>query len=226
MSSIVFEPKAAPDVRHPFTGTSRWIAAALVTVGALLQVVEFLFETPLDDNTARVAYWADHMSQIAASQAAGLLAIPFLIGGFGVMVALSRESSRRLAWTAAAFLTCAMVGLAAIHGLEMSAAALVRGGNPAAAVSVRNGDNVGAPGIVLFILFLGGAALGTLTIAAALWRSPLAPRIVPVLVLAFAVLDFAVGSPVVSHVVALVNGLILAWAVVTGYSRKPRAEKS
>jgi hypothetical protein len=46
MSSIVFEPKAAPDVRHPFTGTSRWIAAALVTVGALLQVVEFLFENP------------------------------------------------------------------------------------------------------------------------------------------------------------------------------------
>jgi hypothetical protein len=226
MSSIVFEPRSAVEVRHPFTGTSRWIAAALVTVGALLQVVEFLLETPLDDNAARVAYWADHTSQIAASQAAGLLAIPFLIGGFGVMVALSRDSSRRLAWTAAAFLTCAMVGLAAIHGLEMSAAGLVRGGNPAAAVSVLNGDNIGAPGIVLFILFLGGAALGTLTIAGALWRSPLAPRIVPVLILAFAVLDFAVGQPVVSHVVALVNGFILAWAVVTGYSRKPRATEA
>jgi hypothetical protein len=227
MSSADLDPQAsAASVHRPFSGPSRWVAAVLVTTGALLQVVEFLLESPLDDNTARVAYWAEHASRIAASQAAGLLAIPFLIGGFGVMVALSRERSPRLAWTAAAFLTCAMVGLAAIHGLEMAAAGLVRGGNPAAAVSVLNGDTIGAPGIVLFILFLGGAALGTLTIAAALWRSPLVPRAVPVLILLFAVLDFAVGLPVESHLVALVNGFILAWAVVTGYSRQPRAAKS
>jgi hypothetical protein len=227
MSSAAFEPQgSAASVRRPFTGASRWLAAILVVTGALLQVVEFLLENPLDDNAARVAYWAEHASRIAASQAAGLLAIPFLIGGFGVMVALSRERSPRLAWTAAAFLTCAMVGLAAVHGLEMAAAGLVRSGDKAAAVAVLDGNDLASPGIVLFILFLGGAALGTLTIAAALWLSPLVPRAVPVLILLFAVLDFAVGLPVESHLVALVNGVILAVAVVTGYSRKPRAAKS
>ncbi len=48
-------------------------------------------------------------------------------------------------------------------------------------------------------MFLGGAVLGTVTLAAAAWRSPLVPRIVPVFMLAFAVLDFAAGLGVVSH---------------------------
>jgi hypothetical protein len=112
-----------------------------------------------------------------------------------------------------------MVGLAAVHGAEMIAYGLVRTGNTAAAISALDSADMGLPGPVLLILFMGGAVLGTLTLAAAQWRSPFVPRVVPLFVLAFAILDFAVGWGVVSHSVALVGNAILAWAVVTGYSR-------
>jgi hypothetical protein len=39
-----------------FTGRSRWLAATVLVIGPLLQLVDFLLENPLDDNAARVAY--------------------------------------------------------------------------------------------------------------------------------------------------------------------------
>ncbi|HEY7273433.1 MAG TPA: hypothetical protein VH502_11925 [Actinoplanes sp.] len=218
MSTVIVEHRTRPTT-HPFPGGTRWAAAALLVTGALLQVIEFLLERPAGGNAARVAYWSDHLTRIGISEAVGLLAVPFLIGGFAVSVALTRGRSPRLAWAAACFLTCAMVGLAAVHGAEMIAYGLVRTGNTAAAVSALDGADMGLPGPVLLILFMGGAVLGTLTLAAAQWRSPFVPRVVPLFVLAFAILDFAVGWGVVSHSVALVGNVILAWAVVTGYSR-------
>lgn len=219
MSTVIVEHRARPTTSHPFTGRARWAAAALLVTGAALQVIEFLLERSPNGNAARVAYWADHLTRIGLSESAGLLAVPFLIGGFAVSIALTRRRSPRLAWTAACALTCAMVGLAAVHGLEMTAYGLVRTGNTAAAIAALDSPDLGLPGPVLMTLFLGGAVLGTLTLAAAQWRSPLVPRVVPVFVVAFAVLDFAVGWGVVSHSVALLGNAILAWAVMTGYSR-------
>jgi len=219
MSTVIVEHRIRPATAHPITGRARWAAAALLVTGALLQVIEFLLERPAGTNAARVAYWSDHLTRIGLSESVGLLAVPFLIGGFAVSVALTRGRSPRLAWAAACFLTCAMVGLAAVHGVEMVAYGLVRTGNTAAAISALDSPDLGLPGPVLMILFLGGAVLGTLTLAIAQWRSPFVPRVVPLFVLAFAILDFAVGWGVVSHSVALVGNAILAWAVVTGYSR-------
>ena len=67
--------------------------------------------------------------------------------------------------------------------------------------------------------FLAGAAIGVLCLVVASWRSPLVPRAVPVLLLAFAVLDFGLGFGLVSHLVNVAAGALVAWAVVTGYSR-------
>jgi hypothetical protein len=146
--------------------------------------------------------------------------VTFLIGGFSVLVALTRARSSRLAWAAAACLACAMVGLAAVHGYELAGYSLTRAGNLAAAQAVLTGDHLGLPGAVFLVLFLGGATLGTLALAAAVWRSPLVPRIVTPCLLAFAVLDFALGQGVVSHLVNLIGFSIVAVAVVTGYSRR------
>ena len=55
----------------------------------------------------------------------------------------------------------------------------------------------------------------------AAWRSPYVPCIRVVFLLAFAVLDFALGQGVASHLVNLVGFAIVAGAVVTGYTRKP-----
>jgi hypothetical protein len=203
-----------------FTGGSRWIAASILVSGALLQVIEFLLVNPPDDNAARVAYWAAHPTQTGVSMASGLLAVPFLLGGAAVMVALTRGRSPRLAWTAGAFMTLAMVGLAAIHGYELAAYGLVRSGAEAAATAILNSDNVGLPGVVLLVMFLGGAVLGTLTLAAAMWRSPYVPHIAVVFTLAFVVLDFAFGQGVLSHLANLAGFTIVAVAVVTGYSRE------
>jgi hypothetical protein len=98
----------------------------LLVVGAVFQVVEFVLEIPLTENTAGVAFWEQHLTRAGLSQAVGLLAVPFLLGGVAVMVAVARAWSARLAWTAGCLLVCAMVGLAAIHGVELTAYGLVR----------------------------------------------------------------------------------------------------
>jgi hypothetical protein len=219
MSTIIVEKRSAGILRSPFSGRARWVAAALLVTGALLQVVEFLLENPLNDVAARVDYWGQHLTRIGFSESVGLLAVPFLLGAVAVEVALARVASRRLAWVAGSFMVCALTGLAAVHGVEMTAYGLVRAGNPSAAVTALEGSDLGLPGVVLLVLFLGGAALGVLTMSVALWRSPLVPRLAPVFLLAFIVLDLA-GWPVVSHVVALAGSAILAWAVITGYTRK------
>src|SRR5439155_5228449 len=168
-----------------------------------------------------VAYWAADRGRIGLAESSGLVAVPFLIGSFGVVVALTRTSSPRPAWSGAVLLTMAMAGLAAVHGLEMAAYGLTRSGNLAAAKSVLDDDHLGPPGVVLIVMFFGGAALGTLALAAAIWRSPLVPRVATVVVLGFAVVDFALCQGVVSHTVNVGGLSLVAVAVVVGYSRKP-----
>jgi hypothetical protein len=182
----------------------------------------------VDDLAARAASWTENQAIVGVAIAVGFLAIPFLIGGFAATAVLSVRDSRRLAWAAATLLTFAMAGLAAIHGVEMAAYWLVLAGDEAAAVTVLRGADIGLPGIVLLVTFLGCAMLGLLILAAAVWRSRFIPRIVAVLLLAFFVLDFALAQPVVSHLVSLAAFAVVAWAVVTGYERRgaPAAPRS
>lgn len=206
-----------------FQGHSRWAAAALLTVGAALQVIEFVLEPAAQDSAeARLAWWLEHPDRLEWSQAAGLLAIPFLIGGFAVMVALTRRHSRRLAAVAAVALTMAMTGLAAIHGVELAARMVAQAGHTDAAVAILDGTGYGIPGIVLFVMFLGGALVGTVTIYVAMWRSPYVPRSAVALGAAFVVLDLGAGLGVIGHIAALASGLVLAWAVLSGQVRTPR----
>jgi hypothetical protein len=222
MSAIPVELKdSGPAVQPVFAGPTRWGAAFVLVIGPVLQVIEFLLESGADDPATRVAFWAAHPAPIGLALASGLLAVPFLLGNAFILVALTRVHSRRLAWVGGAFMTFGMVGLGAAHGYELAAYGLTRSGDLAAAASALTGDSLGLPGAVFFIMFLGGAALGTLTLATAAWRSPLVPRLVAVFLLAFAVLDFALGQGIVSHLVNLLGFAILAVAVVARYSRQP-----
>jgi hypothetical protein len=153
--------------------------------------------------------------------AAGLLAVPSLIGAALVLAALCRAHSPRLAWLGAGFMTAGMVGLGAAHGYELAAFGLASAGDQANAIVVLSAASLGLAGVVFLALFLGGAVLGTLTLAAAAWRSPWVPRIVPICLLAFAVLDFVVAQVIVSHLVNLLGFTLLAGAVVVGYGRNP-----
>jgi hypothetical protein len=81
MSLLVVEPKSrAVAVRPVFTDRSRWVAAAVLVAGPLLQAIEFLLESTSDDNATRVTSWAVDPNRIGLSHASGLLAIPFLLG--------------------------------------------------------------------------------------------------------------------------------------------------
>jgi hypothetical protein len=221
MASYVVQPKshavAAPTV---FTGLARWVAAFVLITGPLLQAIEFLLVSNPDDNAARVAAWVEHPTQVGLSMASGVLAVPFLIGGIAVLVSLTRAYSPRLALAAGALMALAMSGLAAIHGYELAAFGLAQSGDLAAATAALNADNLGAPGMVMLIMFLGGAAFGVLTLAAAMWRSPLVPRIAVGFVLAFALMDFILGWGVAGHLANLIGFAIVAVAVVINYSRR------
>ncbi len=206
----------------PITGADRFAAAVLLVTGAALQLAEFLFEPPLKDTGARLDWWTAHPDRMDWSQAAGLLAIPFLIGGFLVMTRLARSHSRRLTGVAVVALTGAMTGLAAIHGVELAARWALLDGNRAIATAILEGSDLRLPGIVLAVLFFGGALLGTVTINVALWRSPYVPRVAVLLGVAFIALDLVAGLGRLGHAASLGAGLVLAWAVVTGYVRKPR----
>lgn len=222
MVESVVEPKP-PDrmVSQVFVGRMRWLAAGVLVAGALLQAVEFLVGNFSTETAARVAYWAAHQRRIELSMISGLLAVPFLFGGFAVLATLSWPNSPRLAWTAATLLTFAMVGLAGIHGYELAAYGLVRSGNLAAAAATLNGDSLGLPGAVFFLMFLSGAVFGTVALAAAVWRSRYVPRIVAACIIAFAILDFVLGQGVASHLVNLLGFSIAAGALVLGYVRQP-----
>lgn len=210
-----------------FTGRVRWAAALLAVTGAALQVVEFLLEPGSNAASAdRVSWWLAHPDQIGLSKAAGMLAIPFLLGQLVVMVSMARQHSRRIAAAAAVFVTAAMTGLAAIQGVEMAALWTAQAGHRDAAVGILDVSDVGAPGAVLFVLFLGGAFLGTVALNIALWRSPYVPRLVVVFGVGFVILDLVAGQGLAGHLSALAGGIVLAWAVVTGYARNARKRRT
>jgi hypothetical protein len=203
-----------------FRGGARFAAALILILGPLLQVIEFVLEYTPGDAASRVASWAAHPAQVEIAKTAGFLAVPFLLGGTAIFVALTQAASRRLALVAGALSACALVGLAAAQGYEMAAFGLLRNGDLAGATAVLANENLGLLGGVFLVTFLGGASLGVTTMAIAVWRSPLVPRIVAPLMIAFAVLDFAVqGQGVLSHVVNLIGWSIAAGAIVVGYSR-------
>jgi hypothetical protein len=210
-----------------FRGRVRWAPALLAVTGAALQVAQFLLEPGSNGASAdRVAWWLAHPGQIGLSQAAGMLAVPFLLGQLVVMVTIARRHSRRIAAAAAVFVSAGMTGLAAIQGVEMAALWTAQAGHRDAAVGILEVSDVGVAGAVLFALFMGGALLGTVLLNVALWRSPYVPRLVVVFGVGFVVLDIIAGQGVAGHVSALAGGIVLAWAVVTGYARIPRKRRT
>ena len=205
-----------------FRGGWRWVVAALLVTGPILQVIEFALVPGFDEPAERVAYWGQNAEMVGLSLAAGLLAIPFLLAMFAIMVSLSVDRSPAIAWAAAALLTTAMVGLAAVHGVEIAGYGLANGGHPDEATLVLAGSELGPPGIVLLAMFLPTSALGVVLLCIALARSRSVPLLAPALLLGFGILDFALGEPVIAHLVGLAGAAVVAYAVITGYRRGTR----
>ena len=227
MTVVIETPSTNENARtHPFQGRGRWFAAAVVVAGGALQTAEFLLEPAADSNTERVHWWLAHPLAMQLSQAVGLLAVPCLVAALVVYRRLCQDSSRRLSAVAVGMLLSAMVGLAAVHGVELAARWVAVQGHPQAAVGILGVQDPGLPGIALVVMFLPMAAIGSLLLAVAMWRSPYVPRLAAAFVLAFLVLDFAGGLGLVSHASALAGDLVLAWAIVAGHVRGDGAART
>lgn len=222
MSSVIVEPKATPDPKPVFFGRARWAAAVVLIAGSLLQFGQFILEAPKDEPAERIDYWMEHSARVEWSMSLGLVAIALLIGTFAALIALTKDRSPRLAWTGGVLLIVAMVGLAAVHGLELVAYWLASTGDTTTAVSALEATDLGLAGAVLFVMFLGGASLGTLIMSVAMWRSPVLPRAAAVFMVGFLVVDMIAGQPVIGHALSLASGTVAAFAVMTGYVRRPR----
>ncbi|HET7683668.1 MAG TPA: hypothetical protein VFK34_08390 [Marmoricola sp.] len=217
MTIFVERPPATST--FPLDRRASWAAAALFVLGGAFQLAEFLLERSPDAPGARVDWWLAHDGRTQLSQAVGLLAVPLMIGGFLYGYRLIREQSRRLSLVAISLLVIAMVGLGMVHGIEFAARWAAVAGHRAAATDILQASNPGLPGIVGFVMFLGCAVLGNVLVAVALWRSRYVPRVVAVLVIAFAVLDFAAGQGLAAHVLDLGTDGLFAWAFLSGYVR-------
>ena len=76
-------------------------------------------------------------------------------------------------------------------------------------------DNLStAPEFAMGIMFIVCAVFGLLVTAAALWRSRAVPRAIPLLLVAFIVLDVPLSQPLIGHVVALVAAVWVAYSIV------------
>lgn len=221
MSSIVVEPQVTSRV-PVFRGPARWVVAALLVGGAAFQLLATLLEPEQPDAAARVAYWSAHQTRIGIGMALGLLSVPLVIGGIAALVALTKDRSRRLAWSGGATIITSLVGLAAVLGLELMAYWITLGGDPDAAAAGLDNDEIGLPGVLLMVLFLGGALVGMVLMATAMWRSPNLPRLAAVLIAGFVVTDIVVDQAVVGHVLNLAWSGVVAWSVLTGYVRRPK----
>lgn len=207
---------------HPIMGGKRWLAASIFLIGASLQVVEFLLEPGFDHPAARISWWLDHSTRVDWSQACGILAIPFLLVGAAIMWRLARADSPKIALTALIILSTAMIGLGLVHGVELAARWVAIAGDSPAAESILEASDPRLPGMVGFVMFMPMAIAGNLLLMIALLRSRFLPRTLAILLLGFVILDFAADQELIAHLTDLATGAIVAWAIVTGYQRRPR----
>jgi hypothetical protein len=198
-----------------FSQLGRLAAAGTLVVGATFQVLAFALMPDFDKTTERLQGVADHSGQAEASKLFDLLAVPFLLAGVIVYVVLTRERAPRLAWAGGILLGFGMCGLMAAQGFEALQFALADDGRFNLEALADVVDNVSsAPVIVMAVMFIAGAALGILTISAALWRSRVVPRGVPILIVLFFIVDAPLSQPLIGHLIALVAAVWLAAAIM------------
>jgi hypothetical protein len=213
-------PDRASNPATRFTPLGRAAAAATLLIGATFQVLAFALMPDFAKTVDRLQWIADNPTQAAASKTFDLLAVPFLLGGVIVYVLLSRERSPRFAWAGGILLGLGMCGLMAVQGFETLQLELVRDGRFDLHALADTVDNVSsAPAIAMGLLFIGGAALGILVTSIALWRSRAVPRAIPVLLVAFFLVDVAASQPLIAHVIALIAAAWIAWTILSA----PRA---
>jgi hypothetical protein len=213
-AAIYRAPELSSSPATRFTPVGRLAAAATLVLGAAFQLAAFVTEPKHDETSDRFQWIADNPDRADLAKLFDVLAMPFLFGTVIVYVLLSRERSRRLAYTAGILLGCAMVGLSMIQGYETFAFTVVQDGSFDLAALADAFEETSPPAIAMLLLFIPGAFFGLVTMTIALWRSKAVPLGAVALIPAFIVVDLFLSRGLEGHVISFVGACWIASAVL------------
>jgi hypothetical protein len=233
VSSMLKVPKPEASPAANWTSAGRIAAAVTLVLGAAFPLASHLMVPTTINSTIDWLHWvANNPDPANLSKVFELLQMPFLFGTVLVYVLLSRQRSPRLAYTGGILFGCGMVGLSAVHGYETLAYALAQDRRfDLTALADVVDEQSSTPAIVMLLIFIPFAFFGLLTSAAALWRSGAVPRAAVLLIVAFLVVDFFLGSngfgiapDWVSRVISFVGACWIASAVLLAGRAGPSGE--
>jgi hypothetical protein len=149
----------------------------------------------------------EHQTQFTISVLCGMTAVLMFGPGFLGLADVCAHRVPQLARFAGWVSAVAMTGFFGIRGIQAVQLAMVQDGldHPTAGKVV---DDVGANplGVLVLVLFLGGALVGTITLAVAAWRAGL-PRVPAILLGVFQLVDLGApghGGSIFAHALLLV----------------------
>lgn len=209
MTSTTVRDAAPHHVPIPGTPGPRLAAACLVASG-VLSVASVALQPPFPQGEAALL---DALA--AAGATAWVSALLFASAQLPLALAVvavgasARSGARRTAVAGTVLAVVGAFGHAVYSGVSLMTLVLAGGGVRDRAAHVRDLERASSSPLMVFALLgLVGTVLGLALLAIALWRSRSAPRWVPVLVVAFLVVEF-IGTSLSTYVGYVSSALLL-----------------
>jgi hypothetical protein len=186
----------------------RRATAVLLVAAAVLELAETLVSPLQGGSTAsEMTLVAAHQGRFTVSVLCGMAAVlmygPGFLGLADSCVGRTPRLARFAGWTAAVSMT-AFFGVRAIQAVQL--ATVRQGLDHRTAAKVIDAVGANPLGITVLVLFLGGALVGTVSLAVATWRAGL-PKVAAVMLGVFQLVDLALPGhlgTVLSHTLLLV----------------------
>jgi hypothetical protein len=190
----------------------RRATAVLLVAASGLELAETVISPLKDGSTSsELIRLAAHQGRFTVSVLCGMAAVllfgPAFLGLADSCASRTPRLARFAGWTAAVSMT-AFFGVRGIQTVELATAH--EGLDHQTAGEVIDAVGANPLGIVVLLLFLGGALVGTVSLAVAAWRADF-PRVPAVLLALFQLVDLAApghAGTVLAHTLLLVA---LAW---------------
>lgn len=203
----------------------RRVAVVALTVGATLNLTEALIGRVVGQNSSvadNLDAWAAKPALAATGLVLGTLAVPFMLLGFVAMGQLIRPRMPKLGTTAMVLGFLGSLGFLGIHAVGVVEHAAAGEPDRQAMVAVIEATQSSALGLVIVMPFMLGLVGSVLLSSIGFLRTRVVPVWIPVVLLAFLVLDFGgfpVG-PVDPHWLFLAASLGLAYAIAQRTDRQ------
>ncbi len=205
------------------------VGASLIIAPLVIVAQEWIAPEPGGEREASdvLAAIADHPGRYEAAMLLGILAAILLIPALAGLALTIRDRGVLLAWLGGMFGVIGAVGFACQNTINIGFLELATAdGERARMVALYEGVRGSTAGLVIELLFIGGLLLGLVLLAAAVWRSGLAPRAAAILILTFVVLDMMLSGQmrlldVAVHLVLAAGLGWVGWEISRSRERVP-----